>query len=293
MKQLLAVMHGPGTTGIPPQKRVRRSLIAFSFCSLFGVPEGDFVFDSEFNAAVEETSTSDAAFIVTDLSKKLAHASRILMQKAKADVDLRVKSATERLSLADKLRRAEAEVLALKDENKQLKWRCVKLETTAKDKEKVLESLRKTVEEDANEKAALKRKITELEVVHSKMDELEQVFTEVAGRAEGVYQEYKRALAALGAEPLPLPEPAEGSQVIFQLLDWMVSEFEGLGEVMSVVNDNAASVSFKGLVGNLLRAGVIDLAKLQEGFRYVPYEGLSEEVAGIQGVKVAFFERFY
>jgi len=177
-------------------------------------------------------------------------------------VDLRVKSATERLSLVDKLRRAEAEVLALKDENKQLKGRCVKLETTAKDNEKVLESLRKTVEEDANEKAALKGKITDLELVHSKMDELEQVFTEVAGRAEGVYQEYKRALAVLGAEPLPLPEPAEGSQVIFQLLDWMVSEFEGLGEVMSVANDNAASVSFEGLVGNLLRAGAIDLAKL-------------------------------
>ena len=57
------------------------------------------------------------------------------------------------------------------------------METTAKDNEKVLESLRKTVEEDANKKAALKGKITELEAVHSKMDELEQVFTEVAGRA--------------------------------------------------------------------------------------------------------------
>ena len=47
------------------------------------------------------------------------------------------------------------------------------------------------------------------------MIELEQVFTEVARRADGVYQEYKKALAALGAEPLPLPEPAEGPQVFF------------------------------------------------------------------------------
>ena len=75
------------------------------------------------------------------------------MQKAKADVDLRVKSATERLNMADKLWCSEAEVLALKDENKQLKGRCVKLEKMAKDNEKVLESLRKTVEEDANEKS--------------------------------------------------------------------------------------------------------------------------------------------
>jgi hypothetical protein len=59
----------------------------------------------------------------------------------------------------------------------------------------------------------------------------------------------------------------------------MMSEFEGLGEVMSVANDNAASVSFEGLVGNLLRAGAVDLVRLQEGFQYVPYEGLAEEVA--------------
>ena len=102
-----------------------------------------------------------------------------------------------------------------------------------------------------------------------------------------------KALAALGVEPLLLPEPVEGSQVIFQLLDWMISEFEGLGEVMSVANDNAASVSFEGLVGNLLRAGAVDLTKLEEGFQYVPYEGLSEGVARIQEVKVEFFERFW
>ena len=105
-----------------------------------------------------------------------------------------------------------------------------------------------------------------MEKVHAKVGELKQVFTEVASRAEGVYQEYKKALAALGAEPLPLPEPAEGSQVIFQLLDWLLSEFEGLGEVMGVANDNAVSVSFEGLVGNLLRAGVIDLYKLEGDF---------------------------
>jgi len=108
-----------------------------------------------------------------------------------------------------------------------------------------------------------------------------------------VYQEYRKALAALGAEPVPLPEPAEGPLVFFQLLDWFLSEFEGLEEVIGVANDNTASVSFKGLVGNLLRAGAIDLSKLGGGFQYVPYEGLSEEVATIQEVKVAYFERFW
>jgi len=46
-------------------------------------------------------------------------------------------------------------------------------------------------------------------------------------------------------------------------------------------------------VGNLLRASAIDLSKLGGDFQYVPYEGLSEEVARIQEVKVAYFERFW
>jgi len=71
-----------------------------------------------------------------------------------------------------------------------------------------------------------------------------------------------------------------------------MSEFEGLGEVMSVANDNAASVSFEGLVGNLLRAGAVDLARLDD-FQYVPYVGLAAEVGRIQEVKAVFFERFW
>jgi len=241
---------------------------------------------------VAEASTSDAAFIVGELSKRLTHASRMLIQKTKADANLLEKSATERLSLADKLRRAEAEVLALREENQQLKVKCSKLESTASDNEKVLESLRRAVEVDANEKSALKSRITELEWVQTRMAELERVIPEVARRAEGVYQEYKKALGALGAEPLPLPKPVEGLQVFFLLLDWLKSEFEGLGEVMSVANDNAASVSFEGLVGNLLRVGAVDLARL-DGFQYVPYEGLAVEVEKIQELKASFFERFW
>ena len=92
------------------------------------------------------------------------------MMKAKADEDLRVRRANERLSLAERLKRAKAEVQSLRDENKQLNCKCSKLETTASDKEKVLESLRNTVENDTNEKSALKGRITELEAVHSDED---------------------------------------------------------------------------------------------------------------------------
>ena len=183
------------------------------------MPEGDFWLGAEFNAAVTEASTDTAAFVVAALSKKLAQASRILMQKTKADADLRVKSATEKLSLSERLRQAEAEALALRDENAQLKEKCTRLEATARDNEKVLENLQKTVEDDANEKQALKGKVKELEAVQTRVTELEGVFSEVAAQADAVYQEYKKALAALGVEPLPLPEPAKGPRVFFQLLD--------------------------------------------------------------------------
>ena len=62
---------------------------------------------------------------------------------------------------------------------------------------------------------------------------------------------------------------------------------------MSVANDNEVSVFFEGLVGNLLRAGTVDLSKLEGVFQYVPYEGLSEEVNKIQDVKIAYFERLW
>jgi len=187
VQQLLAVMQGPGASGILPPEKGLWSCFIFVSCTISRVPEGDFVFDSGFDAAVAEASTSDAAFIVGELSKRLTHASRMLIQKTKADANLLEKSATERLSLADKLRRAEAEVLALREENQQLKVKCSKLESTASDNEKVLESLRRAVDVDANEKSALKSRITELEWVQTRMAELERVVPEVARRAEGVY----------------------------------------------------------------------------------------------------------
>ena len=46
-----------------------------------------------------------------------------------------------------------------------MRGKCNKLEIAATDNEKVLESLRKTVENDTNEKATLKGRITELVAV--------------------------------------------------------------------------------------------------------------------------------
>ena len=52
-------------------------------------------------------------------------------------------------------------------------------------------------------------------------------------------------------------------------------------------------MTFEGVIGNLLRAECFDLSVLEGDFQYVPYEGLSEELARIQEVKIAFFEKFW
>ena len=92
---------------------------------------------------------------------------------------------------------------------------------------------------------------------------------------------------------MPLPEQAEGSKGVIRLLDWLVFEFEGLGEVVGIAGDNVASLTFEGLLGNLLWAGSMDLSRLEGDFQFVPYDGLSDEVSKIQDVKAAFFERFW
>ena len=132
------------------------------------------------------------------------------------------------------MKRAEAEVQSLRDENKQLKGKCAKMAAAAADNEKILQNFRKTVEEDTNVKVALKGRIAELELVHSEVAKLKQAFTEIAAWAEDVYQEYKKALAVLGMKPV---EVLAG---ILRLMDWLISEFDGLREVMSIANENAA-----------------------------------------------------
>jgi len=179
------------------------------------------------------------------------------------------------------------------------------MELAMADNEKVLESLRDTVEKDANRMASLKERVNFLEEEAKKKDDasvdlgakltkVEQVFADIAGWADAVYIEYKKALAVLGFEPLPLPEPAEGGEGVLRLMNWLVSEFEGLGEIMDVASDNAASLFCEGLLGHQVRGGCTDLAKLAEDdFTFVPYGDLSGEVLGVQPVKAAFFEKFW
>ena len=114
-----------------------------------------------------------------------------------------------------------------------------KMELAMADNEKVLESLRDTMEKDANRMASLKERVNFLEEEAKKKDDasvdlgakltkVEQVFADIAGWADAVYIEYKKALGVLGFEPLPLPEPAEGGEGVLRLMNWLVSEFEGI-----------------------------------------------------------------
>ena len=49
----------------------------------------------------------------------------------------------------------------------------------------------------------------------------------------------------------------------------------------------------RGLLETSFAPAQLTLSDRRRGFQYVPYEGLAEEVAKIQEVKVAFFEQFW
>jgi hypothetical protein len=121
--------------------------------------------------------------------------------------------------------------------------------------------------------ASLRERITSLEgnlkeredalaKLGAEFEKADNIHKEIINHADIVYTEYKKALALFGAEPLPLPEFAEGGEGVSHLLGWLVSEFEGLGEVMDVAGDNAVSLSLETILGNLISLGCQDVAKL-------------------------------
>ena len=87
---------------------------------------------------------------------------------------------------------------------------------------------------------------------------------EIVARIEEIYQAYKKALAAFGGEPLPLPPTAKGPEGVLRLYSWLLSEFEGLQEIAETSGDNAAAVASEGLMAILRRVGCADQDRLAD-----------------------------
>jgi hypothetical protein len=122
---------------------------------------------------------------------------------------------------------------------------------------------------------------------------VETVIKAMVSRSELIYKEYKAALAAFGAEPFPLPAQAEGEEGIVALLDWLLSEFEGLREILVTASDNGTTLSCKSVLALLDREGCKDFMRLgSKDFVYPSYEELDQSLLSVQSVKKAFFRRF-
>lgn len=75
---------------------------------------------------------------------------------------------------------------------------------------------------------------TELEEKTKYINEAEAI---LKGKFAELYEEYKAELLPFGGEPYPFP--ADGN--VLDVFEWMKNEFESLPEVMTGLNDYAAS----------------------------------------------------
>ena len=123
---------------------------------------------------------------------------------------------------------------------------------------------------------------------------VEIIWKEVVVKSEEIYQADKKALATFGAEPLPLPPRAEGSEGVLRLFSCLLDEFEGLQEIVQTAGDNAATVASEGLLAILRRAGSADIDRLADrGFEFRLHKELASELESIQSLKKAFLRRFW
>lgn len=115
---------------------------------------------------------------------------------------------------------------------------------------------------------------------------------EIVEQSDRIFLEYKKALAAFGAEPEPLPRDPEGGAS--GLLNWILNEFFSLQDIFQMVSDNSAVISFESILVVLDREGCEGLDRLASADFVSPtYSELSPNIANVQAVKKNFVRRFW
>ena len=119
----------------------------------------------------------------------------------------------------------------------------------------------------------------------------ENASREIMAKSAAIREQYAKALATFGAEPSPFPEEVDGGAS--GLLDWLLGEFEVLGEVLSNVSDNTAVMTCESIMAILACEGCPELESMGSRDYAIPeYSELDEDITKIQGVKKAFLRRF-
>ena len=119
----------------------------------------------------------------------------------------------------------------------------------------------------------------------------ESASQDILNKSTAIREEYRKALASFGAEPSPFPEDAEGGTS--GLLDWLLSEFEDLSQILSSVSDNTAVIACESVMAILAHEGCPELERI--GHRDYVFPGPSEleDIAKIQTMKKLFLCKFW
>ena len=109
---------------------------------------------------------------------------------------------------------------------------------------------------------------------------------------KAIREEYGKALALFGAELSPFPSDVkEGAS---GLLDWLLAEFEGFGEILTSVSDNTAVMASESDMAILAREGCQELQKITaRDYVFPEHSDLEDEIAKVQVVKKFFLHRFW
>ena len=227
----------------------------------------------------------------------------------------------EKARLLERIRTLEKENKALENlrgslmsENELLKGRVSEQEETiSKMQEKmsldesVLENLRGVVERDAAKVVNLQTEVRQLkadvERKNVKISELEKEVEEdrvmwesasqdILHKSAAIREEYSKALASFGAEPSPFPEDSEGGAS--GLLDWLLGEFEDLGQILASVSDNTTIMTCESVMVVLAREGCRELETIgARDYAFPDYAELEDEIAKVQTVKKALLRKFW
>ena len=77
-------------------------------------------------------------------------------------------------------------------------------------------------------------------------------------------------------------------------MDWLLAEFEGLGEFMTSVSDNTVVMARESVMAILSREGCLELERIAAwDYAFLDHSELEDEIAKVRAVKKSFLRRFW
>lgn len=107
-----------------------------------------------------------------------------------------------------------------------------------------------------------------------------------------LFEKYSEALGQFGTRPNPFPENEDASVV----MDWMLTEFKALPEVISGASDFAAVFSVESLLKLLENYDCVDLEKFRGAIQQFPDASSTSLIRAnedVRAVKVKFMKEFW